>query len=175
MTKKSLFAAYLVKQMKPTSILLVLIGLIFSCNITPQEDTTLDDSEEKSEMNFESSVVYNPSDAIWHQHYDQQTQEFVMEQIRPVNNDTLSGEILEKIINKSWPSVQIKFIRISNDTAFISIPDSEVLTQQMGTAGAENFMVSTTYTFTELKGIKYVSFDFKEGDHAIPGVYKRNS
>jgi hypothetical protein len=71
--------------------------------------------------------------------------------------------------------VQIKFIGISNDTAFISIPDSEVLTQQMGTAGAESFMISTTFSFTELNGIKYVSFDFEKGDHGVPGVYNRNS
>jgi hypothetical protein len=45
----------------------------------------------------------------------------------------------------------------------------------MGSAGAESFMITTTYSFTELKGINYVSFDFEEGDHAMPGVYNRNS
>lgn len=39
--------------------------------------------------------------------------------------------MLEKIINKLYPRVQINFIRTSNDTAFISIPDNQVLTQQM--------------------------------------------
>jgi len=45
----------------------------------------------------------------------------------------------------------------------------------MGSAGAESFMVSTVYSFTEIKGIKYVSLDFEFGDHANPGVYNRNS
>ncbi len=45
----------------------------------------------------------------------------------------------------------------------------------MGTSGAEGFMVSTTFTFTELNGIKYVSYDFQYGDHANPGVYDRHS
>jgi hypothetical protein len=58
---------------------------------------------------------------------------------------------------------------------FVSIPESEVLTQQMGTAGAESFMVTTVYSFTEIKDIKYVSFDFEAGDHASPGIYSRNS
>lgn len=49
------------------------------------------------------------------------------------------------------------------------------LTQQMGSAGAESFMISTSFSLTELEGINNVSFDFEEGDHARPGVYNRNS
>jgi len=45
----------------------------------------------------------------------------------------------------------------------------------MGTWGADQFVISTTYSFSELAGIKYVSFTFIEGDHAMPGVYSRNS
>ncbi len=161
--------------MKTKLISLGLILLIISCNPTQQEDSVAGDISEKSEIDTKSSVVYDPSGAIWRYDYNQQTEEFEATQLRPVNRDTLTGETLEKIINKSWPRVQIKFIGTSNDTAFISIPDSEVLTQQMGTAGAESFMISTTFSFTELHGIKYVSFDFEEGDHGIPGVYDRNS
>ena len=152
-----------------------LIFLIISCNLTRQEDREKSDTEEKSFADTESSVVYDPSGAIWIYDYNQQTEGFEVIQIRPVDSDTLTGETIEKIINKTWPRVQIKFIGTSNDTAFISIPDSEVLTQQMGTAGAESFMISTTFSFTELYGIKYVCFDFEEGDHGVPGVYNRNS
>ncbi len=158
--------------------ILISFGLTFlliSCNPTRQEDTVTDDTVEKSEFETESSLVYDPSGAIWEYDYDQQIEEIKVTQLRPVDRDTLTGETLEKIINKSWPRVQIKFIRTSNDTAFISIPNSGVLTQQMGTTGAESFMISTTFYFTELTGIKHLSFDFEEGDHAIPGVYERNS
>jgi hypothetical protein len=161
--------------MKTKLFLPSLMLLIIGCNTAQQDDRATDDTKEKSEIASESSVVYDSSEEIWQQEYNQQTEEFELKQIRPVDNDTLTGEALEKIINTSWPRVQIKFIRTSNDTAFISIPDSEVLTQQMGTAGAESFMISTTYSFTELKGIHYVAFDFEEGDHGIPGVYHRNS
>jgi hypothetical protein len=120
-------------------------------------------------------VAHDPLAAIWGYEYNQQTEEFELKQLRSVDRDSLTGETLEKIINKSFLKVQIKFIRTSNDTAFISIPDSKVLTQQMGSAGAESFMISTTFSLTELKDINYVSFDFEEGDHARPGVYNRNS
>lgn len=161
--------------MKTKLISLGLILLIIGCNTTQQKDKTTDDTDEKSEIRSESSSVYDPTEAIWGYDYNQQTEEFEVNQLRMVDTDALTGETLEKIVNKTWPRVQIKFIRTSNDTAFITIPSSEVLTQQMGTAGAEAFMISTTFSFTELKGINHLSFDFEEGDHAAPGVYNRNS
>ena len=157
---------------------LISIGLIFliiSCSKTQQDERMTNESDEKSEVSSESSVVYDSSEAIWIHDYNQQTKEFKVKQVRSVDKDALTGKTLEKINNKSWPRVQIKFIRTSNDTVFVSIPDSKVLTQQMGSAGAKSFMITTTYSFTELKGINHVSFDFEEGDHAIPGVYDRNS
>ncbi len=163
------------KLMKNKLIPLVLILLIIGCNTTQQDDRATGDLDEKSDIGSESSVVYDPSDALWRYDFNQQTEEFEVKQLRSVDRDTLTGETLERIINKSWPRVQIKFIRTSNDTAFISIPDSKVLTQQMGSAGAESYMISTTFSLTELRGINHVSFDFEEGDHGVPGVYNRNS
>lgn len=169
--------------MKTKQISLGLILLITGCSTAQQDDkTTADKGEmttadtlEISEISSESSVVYDPSDAIWRYDFNQQTEEFEVKQLRSFDRDTLTGQTLERIINKSWPRVQIEFIRTSNDTVFVSIPDSEALTQQMGSAGAESFMISTTYSLTELKGINHVSYDFEEGDHAVPGVYDRNS
>ena len=161
--------------MKTKLISLGLIFLTIGCNSLQKDDRKADDTDEKSEIDSESSVVYDPSEAIWSYDFNQQTEEFEVKKLRSVDNDALTGVILEKIINKAWPRVQIVFVRTSNDTAFMSIPASKVLTQQMGSAGAESFMISTTFSFTELKGIKHVSFDFVEGDHAIPGVYDRNS
>ncbi len=169
------YKAQYIEPMKTKLISFGLILIIIGCNTTQKDDRTTNDTSEISEIGSEISVDYEPSEAIWIYDYNQQTEESEVKQLRSVDRETLTGETLEKIINKSWPRVQIKFIRTSNDTAFISIPDSEVLTQQMGTAGAESFMISTTFSFTELKEIKYVSFDFEVGDHAIPGVYNRNS
>lgn len=161
--------------MKKKLISLGLIILIISCNTAQKDDKASDDTDAKSEIDAENSVVYDSAEAIWQYDYNQLTEEYETKQLRSVDKNTLTGEALEKIINTSWPRVQIKYLRTSNDTVFISIPESEVLTQQMGSAGAEGFMVSTTFSFTELKGINHVSFDFKEGDHGVPGVYNRNS
>jgi hypothetical protein len=161
--------------MKTKLISLGIAVLVISCNTTQQDDKATVDPDTETEIRSQSSVVYDPSEAIWTYEFNQQTGASEAKQLRPVDRDELTGEALERIINKSWPGVQIKFIRASNDTAFISIPDSKVLTQQMGSAGAESFMISTTYSFTELKGINHLAFDFEEGDHGVPGVYNRNS
>jgi len=161
--------------MRTKLISLGLILLLIGCNTRQRDDSIKVDTIEKGKSGSENSVVDQPIEAIWAYEYNQLSDEFELKQLRAIDKDTLTGETLEKIINKTWPKVQVKFIGISNDTVFISIPESEVLTQQMGSAGAESFMISTTFSFTELKGINFVSFDFKEGDHGVPGVYNRNS
>lgn len=161
--------------MKTKLILPGLSLLIIGCNISQQDNKETDVRDEKNEIVADSSEVYDSLEAIWSYVNNPQTNTFELRQVRAVDRNTLTGETVEKIINKSWPRVQIKFIKTSNDTVFIFIPDSKVLTQQMGSAGAESFMTSTTFSLTELNGINYVSFDFEEGDHARPGVYNRKS
>jgi hypothetical protein len=163
--------------MKKAIFILGFILVIFGCTDTKKAKPALNETEKDTVMadRNESSFVYNESEAIWGFVSDTLTGNEELTQLRPVEKDALTGAMMEKIINKTWPRVQIKFLGTSNDTAFISIPESEVLTQQMGSAGAESFMVSTVYSFTEINGIKYVSFDFDFGDHASPGVYNRNS
>jgi hypothetical protein len=163
--------------MKKPIFILCLFLIIIGCTDTKQAKPVLDETAEETVLtdSFESSFVYNESEAIWGFVIDSVTGDEKLTQLKPVEKEVLTCEFVEKIINKTWPRVQIKYLGTSNDTAFISIPDSEILTQQMGSAGAESFMVSTVYSFTEINGIKYVSFDFEIGDHANPGVYDRNS
>lgn len=163
--------------MKKTIFILGFFLIIIGCTDTKQAKPALDESAKDTVLadSYENSFVYNESEAIWGFVIDTVTGNEKLTQLKPVEKDALTAEMIEKIINKTWPRVQIKYLGTSNDTALISIPDSEILTQQMGSAGADGFMVSTVYSFTEINGIKHVSFDFEAGDHASPGVYNRNS
>jgi hypothetical protein len=163
--------------MKKPIFILGFILIIIGCTDKKQAKPALDETAKETVMaeSNESTFVYNESEAIWGIVIDTLTGNEELKQLKPVEKDALTGEMMEKIVNKTWPRVQIKFTGTSNDTAFVSISDSKVLTQQMGSAGAESFMVSTVYSFTEIKGIKFVSFEFEMGDHASPGVYNRNS
>jgi hypothetical protein len=96
-----------------------------------------------------------------------------MRKVRVPDSAELTPAYLIALINTKTENVQCFLKKISNDTIFISIPNSEFLSQRMGSTGAEIYMAETVYTLTELKGVRYVHFDFEEGDHAIPGAYRR--
>jgi hypothetical protein len=96
--------------------------------------------------------------------------------LRNVSADTLTYPKLIKGINdKFMGKILLEFVRISNGTIFIMIKNSDYLTQQMGSCGADQYIKSTIFTLTELKNIKNVDFDFAAGDHASPGTYNRES
>ena len=96
--------------------------------------------------------------------------------LRNVSADTLTYSKLIKGINDKYlDKVYLEFDKISQDTIFVKIKNSEYLTEQMGTCGADQYIISTTFTLTELKNIRNVAFDFESGDHASPGINNRES
>ncbi|HEY5408880.1 MAG TPA: hypothetical protein VIJ92_17450 [Ginsengibacter sp.] len=88
--------------------------------------------------------------------------------------DTMSVQNIIQLINSNYDSIHVDFVKISHDTIYVHIPDSKMLTERIGSTGAEMFMASATYSLTELKGIRFVDYDFIEGEHAMPGVYDRS-
>ena len=89
--------------------------------------------------------------------------------------DTMTVQHIISLLNNNYDSIYLDYIKTSHDTVYVHIPNSEMLTERIGSTGAQMYMASTTYSLTELKGIKYVNYYFNEGDHASPGVYSRNS
>ncbi len=70
---------------------------------------------------------------------------------------------------------QIRLLGIDQAMMRIQILNDEYLTQRMGSFGAQAYLASVTFTLTECPRIKSVQFIFKEGDHAVPGEYTRES
>lgn len=68
---------------------------------------------------------------------------------------------------------EVTLLKIEDDTAYVHIQEDEQLTQTMGSAGATGYIQAVTYTLCSLPDIAYVDFDFREGDHAVPGRYAR--
>jgi hypothetical protein len=150
--------------------LLILFGLalLFSCNNNAsneviEEDTTLVEEFASPEEKL-----------LWTTVYDTTTGDFKLHQQRQVKNDTLKAENLISDINDAWENVKLVFTKISNDTIYVGIPDSDFLTQSMGSFGAASYFASTTFILTELPGIRFVNYDFPEGDHAFPGTKDRD-
>lgn len=87
----------------------------------------------------------------------------------------LRAKDIIEALNIKYPQIKLKWINQKGNKAFVKIADATYLTQQIGTAGAEAFFAEATFSLTEIQGINAVYFDFKEGDHAGPQTYTRES
>lgn len=87
---------------------------------------------------------------------------------------TYSSAQLIDLLNQSYPDVQLTFVKVSHDTIYVKISDSEKLANELGDTGAEDYLASATYTLTQNNNIHFVNIDMKAGGHAEPGVYKRD-
>ncbi len=149
---------------------LLLATLVFAaCNNSSSDTEVLEDSI------AEEASLPPEEKQLWITVYDSAKNEFVLHQQRQPDPASLTADGLIADINAAWPEVQLVLRKISNDTLYVSIPESDHLTQQMGSSGSADYMATVTYSLTELKGIRFVNYDFKGGDHLGPGVYSRES
>ena len=122
---------------------------------------------------LEETNLLPPEERLpWKLSYDSLTGNFRLQQQTKLSDSATAAGILADI-NMLWPEIEARYQKTSSDTIFIRIPDSEYLTQRMGSSGPPGYMALVTYVLTELPGIRYVDFNFEEGDHAIPGVFSR--
>ena len=157
-------------------LLLSALVLLFSCN----NESSTDQASNEDTIYLKTDTITSSLEApvkitnlVWSASYDSARQKVVLKRQRTINPDTLTAEKLITDINNAWDDVKLQFKKVSHDTLYVAIPQSEVLTQQMGSSGAYSYISSTTYTLTELKNIHFVNYDFQEGDHLSPGTMKR--
>jgi hypothetical protein len=163
-------------------IKLTLIALVFlfigSCNSGENKDeevvheTVFDTVSANVLEDSARSVINRPS--LWTVEFQGNTQIEKLKKPADTKLEALSASQLISALNENFSDVQLHYSKISHDTIYVTIPDSKKLTQEMGSTGAYNYMAASVYNLTELKNVKYVNFDFKEGDHAGPGVFSRD-
>ncbi|MEO8765102.1 MAG: hypothetical protein ABI416_12480 [Ginsengibacter sp.] len=130
------------------------------------EDTVF----EASPVDEDSGLHVKNKSMLWHV---DDTKTLKLQKPEVPGIDTMSVKNLLQIVNANYDSIHLDYIKISHDTIYVHIPHSEMLTKRIGSTGADMYMASTTWSLTEVQHIKYVNFDFQEGDHASPGVYSR--
>ena len=119
------------------------------------------------------AIVIQNSPLLWRVELEKNSQ---VEKIKKPDDskiETMSAEEITTELNKDFDDIPLQLVKTSNDTAFVKITDSQKFTNRIGSTGAYNYMATVVYNFTELKNIKFVKFDFIEGDHAVPGVFSR--
>jgi len=149
--------------MKKYFVFIISTGLIIACNNNKEQETT--DTREDTVTTYTN----------WEAGLNDSTGKLEVKKSEQPGPDTLSAEAMIRFLNNRYPNVQLKFIKTSGDTIYVSIPEATYLTQQMGSTGPQLYFADAVYNLTEIPGIHYVNFDFAEGDHAAPDILNRDS
>ena len=147
---------------------ILLVSLLnFSCGEQDKRDKagrTIDDTPTDSLIIQDNTSIL----PLWE--YDAEADTMIKHDI-PKN---ISVQMVVDEFNTRYDDfVHIDFFRQSQDTVYVKINDASYLTQRMRTTGAQAYLAELTYSMTEVPTVKYVNFDFQEGDHASPGVYQK--
>jgi hypothetical protein len=155
------------------------MALLLSCrsgskekNVNPDVEITDTVFESSTGPVGDSGLYVKNQSLLWQV---DETKGFKLQKPKVSGIDTMSAKNLIQLINNNYDSIYLEYIKTSHDTIYVHIPHSEMLTERIGSTGAEIYLAAATWSLTELKGIKYVNYDFDEGDHASPGVYNRNN
>ena len=149
----------------------ILLTSLVSCSGPTSTSISTEINTDTSQTSNSISKVNDTIKYIWLYDYAAE----IPVRLKKVNPDTLTPEKLIYLINKyrGQDKIILDLVKVLGDTIYVAIKESTYLTQSMGTTGADDYVSTTVYTLTELKDIKYVNFNFTEGDHARPGTYSR--
>lgn len=148
--------------MKYAYFLLCLCIVVVSCN---------NSGKQEADSNADTAIAV----PAWEATLNDSTGKMEMNRTIPEGPDSLNVAAVIRYLNSRNTNVQVQFVRQSGDTVFLSIPEATYLTQQMGSTGPEMFFAESVYNLTEIPGVRFVRYDFEEGDHAQPGVFTRDS
>jgi len=140
-------------------------------------------------MKKNESVAYNKS-YTWYADFDASDNSETLVKGRKINEIKSDVNKLIIALNKaseetetrrsqgeeartSFPQIALR--KIEQRTAELEVVNDQYLTQKMGSSGAQGYLAGATYTLTENPGIRSVNFIFQPGEHAMPGIYSRES
>ena len=148
--------------------LLPALTLFVSCS--NESEQKVDSSEMVDTVDVADLVLSEPP---YNVEFDSITNILRLERNAEKIGDANAGDIIN-LINKKNQGIKLDLVKAGTDTIQLKIDDATMLTQQMGSTGAEAYLAELTYSLTELKGVKAINISFDEGDHAMPGVYTRD-
>lgn len=155
-------------------ILLSVMMAIISCNSNKDKESNI---SPKIEVVRDSSVsdsqqTFNPETKlyVWKAEYN------YTKVLNPALSPTIrNADSLIKGLNELYENVLLQKEKISGDTIFTYITNSQYLTNQMGSTGAEVYIADVVLNLAEVSGIKYISINMKEGSHAQSGIWTKQN
>ena len=146
-----------------------LATVLFSCNSNKEQEAEEEDVIIVDSPTIENpTVVYNPNSNlyVWRAKPDYTKKKNLEAQPVIINADSLI-----KGLNEYYADVFLEKVKQSGDTLYTSIKESNYLTQQMGSTGAEVYLADVILNLTAVPGVKHVHIDMQAGDHAQPGTW----
>jgi len=101
--------------------------------------------------------------------------DYTREYNRNFKPEILDADSLIKGINEMNEQVLLEKVKMSGDTIYTEIKNSQYLGNQMGSTGAEIYVADVVLNLTELPGIKYVNIQMQEGSHVQPGTWSKKN
>lgn len=160
---------------------LIIISVFLACNDDSVDeetvvikDTVMENSEPAAHTVITDEERYKGEQLskkylVYEMDFDNET----IDKNAEFKSANLQIDSIIKGLNYRFQDVTIEKVKLTNDTLYAKIGDSKYLTEQMGSTGSAAYIAETVVNITSVPGINYVNLDFKQGDHASPGVYAK--
>ena len=154
-------------------LLLAAIAAVISCNANKEKaNKSLSIETIKDSATVEPTLQYNPESKlyVWKANFD-----YTKVQNLTLQQAILNTDSLIKGLNERYENVFLQKDRISGDTLYTFIDDSQYLSNQMGSTGAEVYIADVVLNLAEVPGVKYVAIKMEEGSHAQSGIWTKEN
>lgn len=150
-----------------------LLVLLLSCSNNASSPSAADTT---ATQEYDGSELEQPeADKSQYYIWDVNSDEKTITQNPQLRPDYYSVDTLLMGLNEKYPQVQLEQKRIGHDTLYTEIKNAQYLTEQMGSAGAEQYIAQAVVNLTSVKGINFVRIDFAAGSHTEPDVWSKES
>ena len=119
-------------------------------------------------------LLHDESPAIWA--CDETASQGVrVKELPSASPETMVQELNDwfKALNPEFEPPGLALEGLDGDTAVVSLARSNVVTEQLGSSGAQCYLAGVTFSLTSFESIDHVRFDIKEGSHGGPARYDR--
>lgn len=148
-----------------------------SCKVNDTNDEPEEETVDSSYMDTTMKYFDNPdsnfevlgvdSNLLWTVDITSKTLKKPKSSMTPVLGTVINS------LNAQYPEIQLVNPVMGHDTLIMKIPNSDYLTNQIGSSGAAQYLAQAIINLTSVPGIKYVKLNFEMGSHASPGVWTR--
>lgn len=148
--------------MKISHLIIVAIVLITACKC----------NNDQNRPTAEDSILVIPDTLLV---YDVNTETKTWKRFTEVPDSAFTATRIVNGLNQKYPEVQLQFLKQSNDTLYVAVPNNEFLGERMGNDGASSWFSDAVLNLTGVPGVTYVNMQMDRRSHASPGVFTKEN